>query len=87
MYPLGSLSDAATVAAIETRVARLTPDARRRWGTLSAPEMICHLADAFAVTLGDRPVSDASTFAQRTFVKWLAWGLGHVDRHLRQTGV
>jgi hypothetical protein len=52
------------------RLRRLTPDAERRWGTLTANEMLCHLADAY----------DGSTRAgqpkrvpvyRRTIVKWV----------------
>ena len=35
------------------RVARLGPDSSRRWGRMSAGEMICHLADAFRISLGE----------------------------------
>jgi hypothetical protein len=37
------------------RLHRLAPDAPRRWGTLTAHEMLCHLGDATAMVLGDRP--------------------------------
>lgn len=37
------------------RLQGLTPDTPRRWGTLSAHEMLCHLGDATAMVLGDRP--------------------------------
>ena len=37
------------------RLRRLTPDAPRRWGTLTAHEMLCHLGDATAMVLLDRP--------------------------------
>jgi hypothetical protein len=37
------------------RLGLLTPDARRRWGTLTAHEVLCHLGDATAMVLRDRP--------------------------------
>lgn len=37
------------------RLRRLTPEGRRRWGTLTPHEMLCHLGDATAMVLGDRP--------------------------------
>ena len=43
----------------ERRLAALTADAARRWGTLTAHEMVCHLSDSFRGVLGDRPVSPA----------------------------
>ena len=33
----------------------MTPDTPRRWGTLTAHEMLCHLGDATAMVLLDRP--------------------------------
>ena len=35
------------------RLQRVTPDTPRRWGTLTAHEMLCHLGDATAMVLGD----------------------------------
>jgi hypothetical protein len=37
------------------RLRRLRVDASRRWGTLTAHEVLCHLGDATAMVLGDRP--------------------------------
>ena len=72
MYPKGILASADDVRSLETRLARLTPGTARLWGTLTPHEMLCHLSDAFLATLGERPVSFADTFFQRTLVKWLA---------------
>jgi hypothetical protein len=36
------------------RLERLVPDARPGWGRLTAPRMICHVADALRVALGER---------------------------------
>lgn len=54
------------------RLARLRSDSPRQWGRMSAPEMVCHLADAFRMALGEKPVADASSFKQRTVIKWAA---------------
>ena len=35
-------------------------------------EMLCHLADAFLVVLGDKSVTSAETWRSRTLVKWIA---------------
>lgn len=40
--------------AVLQRLERLTPDARPRWGALSAREMLCHLADLARVALGEK---------------------------------
>ena len=39
---------------------------------MSAPEMVCHLTDAFRMAMGDKAVSGASSLSQRTVVKWAA---------------
>jgi len=67
------------------RLTRVKPDSARRWGRMSAPEMVCHLADACRMAMGQKPVSDASGLVQRTFVKWTAlylpvqWPTGRLE--------
>jgi hypothetical protein len=39
---------------------------------MSAHQMVCHLNDSFLMMTGVRPVSDASSFLNRTIVKWIA---------------
>ncbi len=39
---------------------------------MSSHQMVCHLGDSFLMMLGERAVSEATSFAQRTFVKWIA---------------
>jgi hypothetical protein len=41
---------------ILTRLALIYPDTPRRWGKMSAPQMICHLSDAFLGVMGDKPI-------------------------------
>ena len=53
------------------RLANVRPDSPRQWGQMSAPQMICHLSDAFRMA-GDKPLPDDSTLAQRTLIKWMA---------------
>ncbi len=35
------------------RVSALTPDARPRWGSMKAPQMVAHLADSLRMAVGD----------------------------------
>jgi hypothetical protein len=42
---------------IERRLTRLAADATARWGRMSAPQMVCHLADSMKMALGDLPVA------------------------------
>ena len=59
-------------AEILRRLRALRPESGRRWGRMSAHQMVCHLSDAFRVALGEMPVSRASSLLQRTLVKWAA---------------
>jgi len=52
-----TLRDPATQDEILKRLASVTPDSPRRWGRMTAHQMICHLSDAFRGVLGDFPVS------------------------------
>jgi hypothetical protein len=54
------------------RLAKVRADSERRWGSMSANQMICHLSDSFRVSLGEKKVSLVDTFASRTIVKFIA---------------
>ena len=54
------------------RLTNVRPESQRRWGSMSAHEMICHLSDSFRAALGEKQVSSASTLFKRTLFKWAA---------------
>jgi hypothetical protein len=54
------------------RLRRLRPDSARRWGRMSAHQMVCHLNDSLLVATGQRVVSHAISLPSRTIVKWMA---------------
>jgi hypothetical protein len=57
------------------RLHRLRPDRERRWGRMTAPQMVCHLTDAFRGLLGERATSAPARRTphwQRRLVKWVA---------------
>ena len=54
------------------RLRTLRSDSPRRWGRMSAHEMVCHLIDAFHMGLGEKDVSHVAGVLQRTVVKWIA---------------
>jgi hypothetical protein len=54
------------------RLAKVHVDSERRWGSMTANQMICHLSDSFRVSLGEKKVSSVDTFASRTIVKFIA---------------
>src|SRR4051812_27117524 len=44
------------LTSLESRLAQLTPTTPRRWGQMTAHEMLCHLSDSFLAMLGEREV-------------------------------
>jgi hypothetical protein len=60
------------VAGLERRLASLGVESARRWGRMTAHEMLCHLADSFEVALAVRTVKGADSALTRTVLKWLA---------------
>ena len=67
-----TLAHARDKADILRRLGTVRADSPRRWGRMSAPQMICHLCDAFLGVLGELPVAPAHTLVNRTLVKWFA---------------
>lgn len=65
-----SISDPAIFAQLCNRLEALCPDTVHRWGTMTAGEMVCHLADAAAAVMdphGKRPAP-----RWRPVMKWIA---------------
>jgi hypothetical protein len=52
-----SLNNPSDRAVIFARLQQVRPETRRRWGRMTAPQMICHLADSFRGVMGERPSS------------------------------
>jgi hypothetical protein len=67
-----TLARSSDKAEILRRLAAVRPDSARRFGRMSAHQMICHLSDSFRAVMGRRPVSDGSSFLRRNVLKWLA---------------
>ena len=67
-----SLVDRSAQQAIVDRLHRLRPDASRKWGRMTAPEMICHLNDSFLVSLGEKEASSKANIFSRTVMKFVA---------------
>jgi len=59
-------------AEIVRRLRAVRPDNVRRWGRMSAHQMVCHLADAFRLATGEKPVNLVPGPLERTVVKWVA---------------
>src|SRR5215469_9385689 len=60
---------------VRDRLTRLRADSQRRWGQMSAHQMICHLSDSFRSAMGEKPTGQNSPLFKRTVYKWVAlWG-------------
>ena len=59
-------------AEILRRLKQLQPESHRRWGRMSAHQMICHLNDSCRIMTGERSASPISRLVPRTIVKWIA---------------
>lgn len=67
---MSSIADTTALTHLIARLNALRPDTQRRWGTMTAGEMVCHLADAHAAVKdpdGRRPAP-----RWRPVVKWIA---------------
>jgi uncharacterized protein DUF1569 len=56
---------------IQDRLSTLAPTAQAQWGKMSAPEMVCHLAESVKMTLGDLPCAPRSGALRYTPLKQL----------------
>ena len=69
---MNSFRDQACLAEIEQRLRRVSVSSPRRWGRMTANQMVCHLTDAFQSHVGERLVTDASSLWTRSLMKWVA---------------
>jgi hypothetical protein len=69
MKTLARLRDRAEIL---QRLKAVRPESVRRWGRMSAHQMVCHLSDSFRIAFGEKFVSQATGPLQRTIVKWIA---------------
>lgn len=59
---------------VRARFARLRPDTPRRWGRMTAHQMVCHCTDAFRNVLDDGPSPGRGQrrYVREHLVKWVA---------------
>jgi hypothetical protein len=69
---LRSLARPADKSEVLRRLGVLRADSARRWGRMSAHQMVCHLSDSFLAVMGRKEVSLATGPLQGTIVKWIA---------------
>jgi hypothetical protein len=66
-----SVFDAHARSALTGRVAQLRPDSQRRWGAMTSPQVLAHLADALRMAFGELPVAARKTPLRYTPIKQL----------------
>jgi hypothetical protein len=67
-----TLANPETLARTSERLENLRPDSVRRWGAMTAAEMLCHLSDIFHAALGDRALPASARSRNRWALKWVA---------------
>ena len=67
-----SLADPRDVADLRRRIQLVRADSPRRWGRMTAAQMVCHLHDAFVMGTAGRPISSVAHLGNRTVIKWIA---------------
>ena len=66
-----TVADHTVLHSLTERFSALRPDSERRWGTLTAHEMLCHLGDAAEMVLRIRPRDRPVPSRQRRMIKLL----------------
>ena len=69
MRTLARERDAAEVC---RRLRALRHESERRWGRMSAHQMVCHLSDGYRLLTGDRTTELAATPLPRLVMRWIA---------------
>jgi Protein of unknown function (DUF1569) len=59
-------------AEIVRRLKTVRPGCTRKWGRMSAHQMVCHLSDAFRLVTHQKAASRATGIVQSTLIKWIA---------------
>jgi hypothetical protein len=78
------LSNPDDKAQLLARLRQVRADSTRRWGRMTAHQMMCHLTDSFVGVMGEKKVADASNPFTRSLLKWIAlYGPGHWPQGIR----
>ncbi|MDZ4859332.1 MAG: DUF1569 domain-containing protein [Candidatus Hydrogenedentes bacterium] len=67
-----SMFDLHTREDLVRRIRALAPDSSRKWGRMTAPEMVAHLTDQMRHTLGDATAAPIRDFRRWPPIKYLA---------------
>jgi DinB superfamily len=70
---MSTIADPETLTRLLARLEQLTPTSERRWGTMTAAEMLCHLGDAGDSVLGRRVTPGTPPSGKKkSLLKWIA---------------
>ena len=80
---------------IVRRLQTISHTTQRKWGKMSAHQMVCHLSDAYRMFIGEKLVPPAPVGISPGFLKWAAlwipipWPKGfkaapELDQHIRR---
>jgi hypothetical protein len=67
-----TLLNADDKAEIVRRLVTLSAANRRRWGTMTVAQMICHLSDAFRIAIGERAAKPVKNQYSGSLMRWAA---------------
>lgn len=68
-----TIADRETLTRLLARLEQLTPTSERRWGTMTAAEVLCHLGDAGDSVLGRRVAPGTPPSGKKkSLLKWIA---------------
>jgi uncharacterized protein DUF1569 len=67
-----TLDNAADKEEILERLQSIRPDSRRRWGKMSAHQMICHLSDGLRMYMNEKTVAPVAVWYPRAAVQFVA---------------
>ncbi len=67
---MGNLYNVHDKEEIIRRIRSLTPESKAKWGSMTADQVMCHVADPIRAVLGVRPTSSAVPFFLKPLVKW-----------------
>jgi hypothetical protein len=57
---------------ILSRIGNLSADSPRRWGKMTAGQMVCHLSDSYLGVIGEKYISPAPANFALGLTKWIA---------------
>jgi hypothetical protein len=68
----------------QRRIRSLRPDAQRRWGKMTASQMVCHLADQLRIALGQlptQPIGEVLRYSpmKQLVIDVLPWPKGRIQ--------